>query len=58
MTHYDVILASVLIYTVGDMMAWRGIRKGNKALYYAGSGTVAIAFATLLLVLIWRVCGA
>lgn len=57
MEKYEALLAAVMLYTVGDLLADRGIMKGKTALHRVGCLMVAAAFAVLITLWVVRLCG-
>ena len=56
MTHYKLLLAATMLYTVGDCIAGRGIIKENTALHRVGCLMVAAAFAVLITLWVVELC--
>ena len=57
MAKYEALLAAVLLYTVGDLLAGRGIIEEKTALHRVGCLMVASAFALLITLWVVRLCG-
>lgn len=57
MARYEALLAAVLLYTVGDLLAERGSSKEKMALHRVGCLMVAAAFAILITLWVVELCG-
>lgn len=57
MAKYEALLAAVMLYTIGDLLAERGIIEEKTALHRVGCLMVAAAFAVLITLWVVRLCG-